>query len=572
MTDERTTRDKILARKAALWNERQSFESVWRDLSKYYLPKTGRFLSSDRNRISKNDFSKINDSSPTKAVRVMAAGLMAGMTSPARPWFRLATPDPELMKFKPVQLWLDKVQVLMRAVFQRSNTYRALHHAYTELAVYGTAAVIILPDFDNVIHCYPLTAGEYAIGTNSKGQVDTLYRQFDMTVGALVREFGKENCSQSVRSAFDAGNVDQWITVLHAIEPRDAREKSLLATKKPWASIYMEVSASDDDGFLREGGFDYFPAICPRWDVLGCDSYGVSPGMEALGDNKQLQFNQKTKSKVLAYQADPPVQIPTHLKMSPYGLNLLPGGQNYYDQNSPGGGIRTAYEVNTRIDGILEDIRDVRDRINATFFVDLFLMLANDTRSNITATEISERHEEKMLMLGPVLERLQGEMLSPLIDMVFEQIATATSAGKPLLPPPPQELAGLELKVEFISTLAQAQKSVALGGITNLLQVAGAIGQFDPSAIQDKIDFEQIVDVYAELAGTNPTIIRDDGEVEQRKQARAAQEQKMQQMQQMASMAPAAQQMAGAVSDIASIPDQQRKDLAGAMQGLTGYG
>ena len=569
--DNRTAYEKIKSRKVQLWMERNTFDPVYRDLSQFYLPKSGRFITSDRNRTSKTAFNKIIDSSPTRAARVMAAGMMAGMTSPARPWFRLATPDPELMKYKSVQLWLDQVQSMMRAVFARSNTYRALHHMYTELGVFGTAATVIVPDFDNIIHCHGLTVGEYAIATNSKGQVDTLYREFDMPVHAIVREFGYENCSITVKNAFDTGKLDQWVTILHAIEPRDVRGDSPLAKDKPFASVYMEASCQDADGkFLREGGMDSFSCLAPRWEVSGGDIYGNCPGMEALGDNKQLQHVQKMKSKAIDYQADPPVQIPVQLKNS-FGVDLLPGGQSFVDQNQPGGGIRSAFEVPLNINYAIQDIQDIRQRINSAFYADLFLMLANDTRSGITATEISERHEEKMLMLGPVLERLQNEMLDPLIDITFQRCLAAKVAGRPVLPSAPKELAGMDLKVEFISTLAQAQKQVGIGAINGLLQMTATVMQIKPD-VADKVDFDQIIDVYAELSSQNPTLIRDDEEVQQLREGRAQQEQRAQAMQQMTAVAPAANQMADAVSKISLIPQDQRQQMTNAMTGLTGYG
>lgn len=572
IADPRTKREKILARKAALWQERNSFEPTWRDLSQHILPKNGRFLTTERNKGNRGSFNKIIDSTPTKAARTMAAGMMAGMSSPARPWFRLATPDPGMMKYKPVQLWLDQVQNFMRAVFAKSNLYRAMHHQYTELGVFGTSANIVLPDFDTVVHAYPLTIGEYAIGANSKGQVDTLYREFEMPVHAVVREFGLENCSQAVQDAYKTGKLDQWVQIIHAIEPRDVRKPSPWAVDKPWASIYLEAANDAGDKFLRESGFDAFTAICPRWEIIGGDIYGSCPGMESLGDNKQLQHNQKTWGKAVDYQADPPVQIPVELKNSPFGVDLAPGGQNWVTQNSPNGGIRSAFDVPLRLDFLMQGIQDVRQRINSAFYADLFLMLANDTRSNITAREVVERHEEKMLMLGPVLERLQNEMHSPLIDIVFQQCVTAKVNGQLIIPPAPPEMQGMELEVEFISTLAQAQKMVGLGAMNGLLQFALSIVDLDPAAVQDKIDFEQMIDVYAELSSTNPTIIRDDNEVEQRKEARAAQAQQQAAMQQAAAMAPAMSDAASAAASLSQIPEDQRTQMTDALQSVTGYG
>jgi hypothetical protein len=138
--------------------------------------------------------------------------------------------------------------------------------------------------------------------------------------------------------------------------------------------------------------------------------------MEALGDVKQLQHGQLRKAQAVDYMVKPPLQIPTAMKNMP--LATLPGGAMYVDQNHPHGGIRSAFDVKLDVSHQLEDIRDVRERINQTFYVDLFLMLAQAEQGGqpITAREVAEKHEEKLLMLGPVLERLHNELLKPKID------------------------------------------------------------------------------------------------------------------------------------------------------------
>ena len=233
----KTLRQQILRRHEALRNERSPWLKHWQDVSKLVLPASGRFISSDRTPAKFND---IYDNTATRAMRTLAAGLMSGMTSPARPWFKLATPDPEMMKYHPVKVWLDEVAKIIHAIFHSSNTYRALHTMYEELAVYGTAASVIEIDYHNIIHHHPLTAGEYCIATNFRGEVDTLYREFDKTVAEVVREFGYNNVSQTVRTMYDNGGLDNWITLIHAIEPRDVRNSGKTAKQMPWRSVYLE--------------------------------------------------------------------------------------------------------------------------------------------------------------------------------------------------------------------------------------------------------------------------------------------------------------------------------------------
>ncbi|NDF13532.1 MAG: phage head-tail adapter protein, partial [Proteobacteria bacterium] len=278
-----TDRTQYLIRWGHLKTERATWYSHWKEISDYLLPRNGRFFVQDRNR-GQRRHNAIYDSTGTKALRVLAAGMMAGMTSPARPWFKLGTADPDLAKYAPVKVWLNDVTKMMLHIFAKSNTYRALHSIYEELGAFGTAASVVMDDYNDVIRHYPLTIGEYAIAQNFRGEVTTLYREFDKTVHELVTEFGYKNCSNTVQNLWDRGSLDSWVTIVHAIEPREDRDISKKDAKnKAFKSVYFELGAPYNK-ILRESGFDQFPALCPRWAIAGGDIYGHSPAMEALGD------------------------------------------------------------------------------------------------------------------------------------------------------------------------------------------------------------------------------------------------------------------------------------------------
>jgi hypothetical protein len=530
-------REQVLKRWNMLKNERSSWDSHWREISDYLLPRSGRFFTSDRNR-GERKHNNIYDSTGTRSLRVLAAGMMAGMTSPARPWFRLTTSDPELDESSAVKSWLADVQRLMLMVFTKSNTYRALHSLYEELGAFGTAASIIVPNFDTVLHHHPLTVGEYAISTNDMGVVDTLYREFDMTVAQVVAQFGLGNCSQSVRNMYERNNMDTWVTVVHAIEPRKQRDANKRDAKNmAFRSCYIE-KGSTEKSYLRESGFKEFRAVAPRWATSGGDIYGNSPGMECLGDIKQLQHEQLRKAECIDYQTKPPLQVPTSLKEQP--LQRLPGGITYVDSPGPGGGVKSMFEVNLRLDYLLEDIRDVRERIRGSFYADLFLMLSQNPVGNMTATEVAERHEEKLLMLGPVLERLHNELLSPLIEMTFSQIVEAG-----ILPPPPEELQDMELSVEFVSMLAQAQRAVATNGIDRYVANLGQVATIKPEVL-DKFDSDRWADEYADILGVNPELIVPGEKVALIRKQRAEAMQAQAQQEQMAQSAQTARDLAQA--------------------------
>ena len=555
MTDKKTPRNKLATRWSVLKTERATWWSHWKEISDYLLPRSGRFYTQDRNKGTRRHNS-IYDSTGTRALRVLAAGMMSGLTSPARPWFRLATSDADLMKSDAVKLWLNEVTLIMHNVFQRSNTYRALHHIYEELGTFGTAACIILPDFKGVIHCYPLTTGEYAIATNWKGEVTTLYREFQKTVGEVVTEFGIENVSQSVRSMYESGTIDAWVTIIHAIEPRTDRDPSKKDAKNmPWRSVYFE-QGTNSEKYLRESGFKRFPGVCPRWATSGGDVYGNSPGMEALGDIKQLQHEQLRKAQGIDYKTNPPLQVP--LSMKGRDVERLPGGVSYVDNVAAGGGIRSAFEVNLDLNHLLADIQDVRERIRGSFYADLFLMLANQSDARMTATEVAERHEEKLLMLGPVLERLQNELLDPLIEITFEQVLDAGIA-----PQPPEELQGMDIQVDLVSMLAQAQRAVGTNSIDRFVGNLASVAQIKPEAL-DKFDVDRWVDIYSDSLGLDPEIITPDEKVEAIRKQRAEAQAKAEQAAMLNQQADTAHKLAGSNTG-------EQNALTDATRAFSGY-
>lgn len=547
-------REKVQSRWDALKEERSSWMSHWRDISEVLLPRAGRFLPTENNRGGRAAFRKILDSTGTRALRTLSGGMMSGMTSPARPWFRLTTFNPELDESYEVKVWMSQVTSLMQMVFYKSNTYRALQMAYEELGAFGTSATLIYDDFDRVIHCHPLTIGEFAIATDSRGRVNTVYREFRMTVAMLVQEFGLANVSRAVKDMYDRGQLDEWVEVINAIEPRTERDpRKTDAKNMPYLSAYFEKSG-DKGKVLRETGFTEFPAMCARWSVTGGDIYGTSPGMEALGDLCQLQQMQFRKSQAIDYKVHPPVLIPSEMKNM--GTQFLPGGVIPYSNAQQAQQIRSAYMVDLDLNSLLVDIQDVRQRINEAFYRDIFMLMVNSTDKTMTATEVTERHEEKMLLMGPVLERLNAEMLDPLINIVFNKLVQAD-----LLPPLPEDLQGQQLNVEFISILAQAQKAISTNSVDRMFSVLGNLAGMKPDIV-DNVDLDFWPQWYADALGVDPRFIVSGKKVAVIREQRARAEQQAAAMEQLQGATQAAKNMG--MSMQGQSPEQ-------IMQAFTGY-
>lgn len=532
-----TLKEQLQKQQAQLTNDRSSFDPHWRELSDFINPRGSRFLVTDVNRDDRRN-TKIVDPTATLAARTLSSGMMSGITSPARPWFKLATPDPDMMDYGPVKLWLEVVQRRMNEVFNKSNIYQSLPLLYASLGNYSTGAMAVLEDDSDVIRTMMFPIGSYYMANSARGSVDTCFRKFSMTVRQLVMEFGLNNVSDSVKGMLDSGNYESWIEVIHAVYPNIDRDTAKLNSKnKPVKSVYYEVGG-DSDKLLRESGFDEFPIMAPRWEVNGEDVYGSScPGMIALGQVKALQLEQKRKSQLIDKATNPPMVGPSSLRNQ--RVSLLPGDITYIDQVTGQDGFKPAYLVNPNTADLLADIQDTRQIINSAYFVDLFMMLQNINTRSMPVEAVIEMKEEKLLMLGPVLERLNDECLNPLIDRTF-----SIMARKNLLPPPPDVLQGMPLRIEYISVMAQAQKSIGLSSLSSTVGFIGQLAQAKPEAL-DKLNVDQAIDAFAEMSGVSPTVIVPQEQVEQVREQRAQQ----QQQQQMVAMGMAAAQGAKTLSE-----------------------
>jgi hypothetical protein len=569
--------------RSSLVSERQgSFDSHWRDLADFFFPRRTRFWTGDRNRGDKRS-QHIIDSTGRFAARTLQSGMHAGLTSPARPWFKLGTPDPDLEEFGPVKEWLHVVESRMRTVFLRTNLYRALPTIYGDMGVFGTAACAILEDGRDLFRAYTFPLGSYALGVDNRGNATTFVREYQLTVRQLVTTFGGgdgrrmerpgqqadwSTISTQVKDAWDRGNYETGVDICWVVKPNDGADARRIESRfLPWSSCHYEKNAPEGVGgsnkFLRESGFQTFPILAPRWEVGSAeDAYGIDcPGMTALGDNKQLQLMQRRKGQGINKMVDPPLVGPAALRTQK--VSLLPADLTYLDVREGQQGLKSIHDVNLRLDHLSLDMSQVQYRIQRAFFEDLFLMLASSDPARgaqpITAREVEERHEEKLLALGPVLESTNDELLDPLIDRVY---AMMDSVG--LLPDAPEELAGVDLKVEYISILAQAQKLVGVIGQDRFMQSVGATVQIFPQ-VRHKVDINRVVDNYGEMLGVDPRIIRSTEEAEQLTQQEA-------EAQQAIARAQQAKDLAGAVKSAAQAPMDQDSALTRLTRAVGGGG
>lgn len=478
---------------AGLANDRLPWWQHWRDLADYVLPKRYNWLLSEverRNRMSKNP--NIIDGTGTQAARTLASGMMNGITSPSRPWFKLRIAGFESDDDTEARIWLDEVERRMLLVMAESNFYDALAVMYLDLVVFGTSAMLIYEDHESVIRCYNAPLGEYYLGVNARFDVCIFARNFKRKVWQVVEEWGEDNCTDRVKAAYKAGGnrLEEDVEIFHLIEPNDDRAGKVPAIFE-YREFYWEASA-DTGNVLSARGYYDLPGIFPRWEVTGNDAYGTSPGMDALGDIIQLQHESKRKGQALDYYIRPPTLSDISLQGKPTAL--LPGQNTFVANLTQNAGVRPVYQIQPAIQEITADLRDVQARIRETFFNDLFKMISQ-LETVRSATEIDARREEKLILLGPVLERFGNEALDKAIGRVYGAMERAR-----LLPKAPASIANAHIEIQYISILSAAQSAVGVAPTERWLQLVGNLAAVYPPAL-DIPNFDELLRDYGRDVG-----------------------------------------------------------------------
>lgn len=495
---------------------KMNFKTHWEELSQYISPTRGKFYDRPLNERKEIDYKKLINNTVGIAVDTLSAGMLNGLTSPSREWFKLTTSMNDNIA---VAQWTNLIKKRMEYIFQKSNFYNTLHNVYQELAVFGTACFIVEEDFDNVIHCTQFTANEYALQYNTKGLPVMFGREFFMTAQQMVEDFGYENVGANVRTQYDNRNYSAPFKVYHLICENKNRDKSKVDNKNyRYKSVYWQC---DEQNFLRESGYNYFPVIAPRYAVNSSqDTYGYGIGDKVLGDCRMLQKLEKVKLIGLQKVVEPPLLVSSQVQGK---VNVTPNGLTRFSGTTDSA-VYPMYKVQLDLPSLSAEIANVEKRITNNFYYDVFLMLTSQEYARMTATEVAERHQEKLMMLGPVLQRLNSELLDPMIEKTFYLMVEAG-----LVPPAPEVIQEAEVRVEYVSIIAQAQKAQGMAEINQGTAFVGQVAQAYPEVL-DVINPDRLIYVAFDKIGVDPDVIRTPEEIEVIREQRAMQQAQQQQI------------------------------------------
>lgn len=494
------------------------------ELADYFYPRSVRFLAKNVNKTNKRRNKKILDSTPITAVRNFSSGMMSGATSPAQNWFKFKIRNYNMENDYEVKSWCAQVEKLMRDAFNASKIYTKLPIIYKQLGVFGFAALSLEPDYDDIFVCKVLPIGSYRYAKNYKGQVDTFVREYSETAKNIVEQFGEDNVSDAVKNA-NKENPLAYFELIHFVMPNPNFDSTKAwAKNKKYISVYYEKNSTENK-FLSESGFDKFPYVVFEAETNGEDVYPCDcPGINALPDVKQLFEMIKEYAKAIKKIVSPPLKGPA--KYKDRTISTLPEAYTP-DADDGSEGVRPVHEVNPRILELSQQIETMKNTIKEHFYNDLFAMILNTAERGRTATEVNELKEEKMVLVSPLLEQIHTGL-----DLIhcwcFEEFLRVD-----ILPEPPEQIQGGELEIEFVSTLAQAQKVQKIASMERFSTFTINLANTLDPMLRGKINGSKMIDDYADFANIDPSQINPTEYVEQ---MRIAQEQKQQQQEQLAAI------------------------------------
>ena len=524
----------LLKRYDRLKSQRQNWESHWQEVADYMQPRKAD-VTKTRSRGDKRT-ELIFDSSPLQPVELLAASLHGMLTNPSTPWFSLRFKAEDIEFEDEAKEWLESATETMYAAFNKSNFQQEIFELYHDLITFGTAAMFVEEDDEDILKFSTRHINEIFIAENDKGRIDTVFRKFKLSARAAIQKFG--DVSTNIATVAKKDPYEE-VEMLHAVYPRsDFDPKKQDKQNMPFESVYIEAGTGEE---LSVSGFREFPFVVPRYLKASHEIYGRSPAMTALPDVKMLNEMSKTTIKSAQKQVDPPLLVPDDGFILP--VRTVPGGLNFYRA-----GTRDRIEplnigANTPLGLNMEEQR--RNSIRNAFYVNQLMM---QTGPQMTATEVIQRNEEKMRLLGPVLGRLQSELLKPLIDRTFALILR-----KNLFKPAPEFLSGKDIEIEYVSPLAKAQKSSELQSIMRAIEIMGSLSNIAP--VFDHINMDKLVRHLADIVGVPQKILKPQSELNAERQQAQAQQEQMMQMQQLQQVAEAG----GKIAPLAkALPDEAR--------------
>ena len=528
----------LIARADNMKSARSNEEFHWQEVRDQIAPMMQRYVGDDPVGAKSNQYTI--DETPEQAHELLTNALHGMVMNPSIKWAEIEDADAKIMENQEAAAWYahatDRTFSIMYG--RGTNAKGAQHECLQEVTGVGTGVLFTGERIGRgpVLQARPLR--ECFVAEGEEGRVDTLFRRFEMTARQAVQKWGDKAGKKAVEMAGKAREQDKKLTFLHAVYPNGDRASRAAGPRgMAFASVYVAI---DDKATIGQGGYHEFPYAVPRWYKRAGEIYGRGPGTKGLPSAKALQKTMKLTLRGAEKQIDPALMVADDGVLSKVRLHsagittvraeLLARGNVPIRPIETGGQAQLGEEI----------MEGMRNRIQASFYNHL-LRMSQDPR--MTATQVIQISEETIRIIGPMLGRLQDELLDPFMQRLFAMLYRAGAFD-----PPPPILWGREPVITFISPAAQAQKLAEAKGIVQTFDYLVQLAQIDPS-VWDNFDVDEASRQLGIMLGMPRFLMRDPRQVVTIREAR---EKKQADAQAIAD----ARQIAGGIKDAASaLPD-----------------
>jgi len=487
---------------------RSTAESHWQEIADLFHPEAGWFLGEKSE--GQKVMDKIYDSFPLIANQLLASAEFSMLTSPSNQWFKFVSPFPEFNQMRHVLLWYTNAA---RTMFQDMNKpvagfMAAMHEGYLEFNPFGNITVFADETEDRkALKFYSLPLSETYYITNYSGDVVGFFRVYNRTVIQLKERFGLENLHTEVQKLYHQDQYNTKIQGMHVVMPRLIYNMNIPSSVElPYASLWIDL---DNKFCMKESGYHEQPFAAAPFFKSSQEKYGRGPGSIALPDAKMLMRVAQVTIRAAQKAIDPPLQVPDRGFYGP--TRTYAGGINYYqrgtkDKIEP---LQSGAQPKLGIDYMQE----IKQGIKQAFYID---QLQLHEGPQMTATEVIQRTEERLRLMGPWLGRLMT-FLYTLGNRVY---GIERRAGR--IPPPPKEIRGMPMKMVLTSPIARAQEQLEANGIARANELILPMADRKPE-IMDLINEDEEVRGIYEIFNVTPRFLNDPNTVKQLRAQRAQQ-------------------------------------------------
>ena len=531
MAKSQATEIQQLAEQLFVETERTNSGIVWAELLEYIDnnssttgPGVGTSFSADLEDLATGTAGakktrRIYDGTAIRAADTLSSAIHGIMTNPASPWadLKFSGPTANLNEDTQSVIALNNSIKDIRRKISESNFSDEILKAYRSHVVLGNSALLseVKPDGSYQFTALHMAHLAWTEGVDSR--VDTVARKMILTGRQCLQRWGDNLPEKLLKKCNDKPLEKQEFIQL--ITPRDASKIILNAQglsadpkTRPIAGYYIHPQSNS---IIEETGFYDMPILGVRYNTMPGEAYGRGPGHIALPDVRTLNRFKQLRLEAETLQVRPPI-IANQRDIFGGKLRLGPGQLTIV--RSIEGIKRFDFGGETR--GVEITVEQLQVAIEKAFHLDKLLLPDRTQTGEMSAYEVAERVKQMNTVLGPVLARLNNELLQPVILRLFR---AELRRGSIEVTPAMQHF-GTDIEVVFNNQLAQAQRIQEVTTINQWVQIVAGQAQLNP-AVVDNVNFDAAARITGQTLGVPPEVIQDQAAIAQIRKERAEQQQ-----------------------------------------------